>query len=143
MESRSDSWACAPKDLECVMSLTHWNKVRGKFLSTTTILYYERPYPFLQSTTMLRSLVSKLGVKGRSRRRNAPTQEYNQLPSSSSGSSHLLAQHPQLESPSPIANPPPSGFLAGATNVNANHGVFTDIAGDVNIIQVEMQVCLE
>jgi hypothetical protein len=39
--------------------------------------------------------------------------------------------------PSQITNPPPSGFFAGASHVDAHNGIFTDasvaIAGDVNI----------
>ena len=34
-----------------------------------------------------------------------------------------------------------SGFFAGASNINASHGVFNDIAGDYNIINVGFKVC--
>jgi hypothetical protein len=37
------------------------------------------------------------------------------------------------------------GFFAGASHVDASHGIFTDVAGDLNItemnINVEAQVC--
>ena len=43
-------------------------------------------------------------------------------------------------------NPPRPGFFAGAKNVDASHGIFTDVAGDVIIagdvnFKVENQVC--
>jgi hypothetical protein len=37
------------------------------------------------------------------------------------------------------------GFFAGASHIDASHGIFTDVAGDLNItemnINVEAQVC--
>jgi hypothetical protein len=49
-------------------------------------------------------------------------------------------QGPWPASGPPITSGPPSGFFAGANNVNASHGVFTDIAGDLNIVNVEIKV---
>jgi hypothetical protein len=39
-----------------------------------------------------------------------------------------------------ITNPLPSGFFPGSTNVDANHGIFTEIAGNLNI-KVKIYVC--
>jgi hypothetical protein len=42
-------------------------------------------------------------------------------------------------SASPTTNPQPFGFFAGSNNVNASHGIPTEIAGDLNI-NIEMKV---
>jgi uncharacterized alkaline shock family protein YloU len=54
-----------------------------------------------------------------------------------------------IQGASAEVNPHP-GFFAGARNVDASHGVFTDVGRDVKIeisggvnIKVEMQVCCE
>jgi hypothetical protein len=59
-------------------------------------------------------------------------------------SSHFVSMSGSSdESPaSSILNPSPPGFFPGANNVYANNGVFNDIARDLNIITVEIQVCL-
>ena len=53
-----------------------------------------------------------------------------------------------IQGASSEANPPRPGFFAGAKNVNASHGIFTDVAGDVIIagdvnFKFENQVCSE
>jgi hypothetical protein len=83
---------------------------------------------------MLRQLLLALGVDPQAHGDDTPTQ--TSQPSSSSG---LM---PGSWPAPPITNSPLSGFFAGSTNVNACHGIFTDVTvtRDLNI-KVEMQVC--
>jgi hypothetical protein len=73
------------------------------------------------------------------------TQQARRLqPGSPGPSTRSLDSLPALNLSSPSAsftNPRRFGPFTGATNVNASHSTFTDIAGDLNI-RVVMQVCL-
>jgi hypothetical protein len=75
---------------------------------------------------------------------DAHTHQVSQPSSSAIGPSPSVLAVPDSGHASQIVtNPPPSGFFAGSSNVDASHGVFTDasvtVAGDLHI-KVKMNV---